>query len=316
MTADLSARTTRKLLVSLPNDDLIPALGDLPPEVELLIWDMVDAPPANEINIVVPPYLADVEILGALQGVRTDLVQGQSIGYDRVDASLPSGHIFANAATVHETSTAEFALAMILAMQRGIPDFVRSAAHGGDQAAWHRPSLADRRVILVGYGGVGRAIGERLKPFDVDLVHVASKPRRDADGLIHGMHDLPDLLPRCEIAVVGVPLTADTEHLVDDVFLSALPDGALVVNVSRGKVADTAAVLAHARRGRLRFALGVTDPEPLPADHELFRLPNVLISPHVGGASSAMVPRMARLLRQQIGCLLRHEAPLNVVVRS
>ncbi|RSM37444.1 hydroxyacid dehydrogenase, partial [Actinoplanes sp. ATCC 53533] len=112
------------------------------------------------------------------------------------------------------------------------------------------------------------------------------------------------------------PLTDDTVHLVDAEFLAALPDGAIVVNVARGRVADTAAILAEARGGRLRFALDVTDPEPLPAGHELFRLPNVLISPHAGGMSTAMLPRVARLVRRQIDLLLTGGEPVNVVLRS
>jgi phosphoglycerate dehydrogenase-like enzyme len=133
---------------------------------------------------------------------------------------------------------------------------------------------------------------------------------------VHGAEELPQLLPMAEIVVVGTPLSDATRGLVDDAFLTALPDGALVVNVARGQVAATDAVLKHASSGRLRFALDVTDPEPLPAGHPLFALPNVLISPHVGGATSAMMPRMARLLRRQIERVLAGEPPLNVVLRT
>jgi phosphoglycerate dehydrogenase-like enzyme len=111
-------------------------------------------------------------------------------------------------------------------------------------------------------------------------------------------------------------LNESTTHLVDDHFLSLMSDDALLVNIARGGVVDTDAMLDHARRGRLRFAVDVTDPEPLPDGHPLFALPNVLISPHVGGASTAMMPRMARLLRRQIDRMLAGEEPLNVVLRS
>jgi phosphoglycerate dehydrogenase-like enzyme len=113
-----------------------------------------------------------------------------------------------------------------------------------------------------------------------------------------------------------VPLSDATTHLVDDEFLTLMGDGSLLVNVARGLVVDADALLAHAKSGRLRFALDVTDPEPLPDGHPLFALPNVLISPHVGGASSAMMPRMARLLREQIDRMMRGDDPVNVVVRS
>jgi phosphoglycerate dehydrogenase-like enzyme len=91
-------------------------------------------------------------------------------------------------------------------------------------------------------------------------------------------------------------------------------DGSLLVNVSRGRVADTNALLAHASSGRLRIALDVTDPEPLPDGHPLFAFPNVLISPHVGGKTSAMLPRMARLLIEQVELMQRGEDPINVVL--
>jgi len=307
--------TEATLLVSVPGATLRAALGPPPAGAEIVRWDMESPPPADHIDIVVPPYMGTADRLGALAGVTTRLVQSQSIGYDDVADALPPSHVFANAASVHETSTAELTLALVLAAQRGIPDFVRAAAEGRWAPSRHE-SLADRRVMLLGYGGVGRAIEARLAPFEVELVRVASRARDDETGHVHGIDELPALLPTVDIVIVGVPLTDETTGLVDDAFLAGLPDGALVVNIARGKVADTGAILDHATRGRLRFALDVTDPEPLPDGHPLFALPNVLISPHVGGASTAMMPRMARLLRQQIERMLRGDEPLNVVLRS
>ena len=307
------------LLVSVPGATLHEALvatpGGIPDGVELIEWDLTGPAPAEHIDIVVPPYMGTADRLGALAGVTTRLVQSQSIGYDDIATALPPGHVFANAASVHETSTAELTLALVLAAQRGIPDFVRAAAEGRWAPARHQ-SLADRRVLLVGYGGVGRATESRLAPFEVEIVRVATRARDDELGHIHGVDELAVLLPTADIVIIGVPLDDDTTGLVDDAFLSALPDGALVVNIARGKVADTDAIVDHATRGRLRFALDVTDPEPLPEGHPLFALPNVLISPHVGGASTAMMPRMARLLRDQIERMLRGDEPRNVVVRS
>src|SRR5918994_1994921 len=291
--------TDAPLLVSVPGATLRDALG---------------TPPAG-VEVVVPPYMGAADRLGALAGVTTRLVQSQSIGYDDVPGQLPPGHVFANAASVHETSTAELTLALVLAAQRGIPDFVRAAVEGRWAPARHA-SLADRKVLLLGYGGVGRAIEARLAPFEVELVRVASRARDDETGHVHGIDELPALPPNADIVIVGVPLSEATTGLVDDAFLSAMPDGALLVNIARGRVADTDAILDHATRGRLRFALDVTDPEPLPEGHPLFALPNVLISPHVGGASTAMIPRMARLLRTQIERMLRGEEPLNVVLRT
>ncbi|WP_437438602.1 2-hydroxyacid dehydrogenase [Humibacter ginsenosidimutans] len=307
------------IVVSLPGSALLNAYealpGAAPTDVDFVTWDLKSAPPRDELDIVVPPYMGGSAVLSALAGVRTRLVQSQSIGYDGVVKVLPAGVVFANAASVHEASTAELTVALMLAAQRGIPDFVRAAEHGRWAPARYA-SLADRRVLIVGYGGVGKAVEARLAGFEVELTRVASRAR-DEDGVhVHGIDELPQLLPEADVVVIGTPLSDATRGLVDDAFLSALPDGALVVNIARGPVADTDAVLKHATEGRLRFALDVTDPEPLPDGHPLFALPNVLISPHVGGATSAMMPRMAKLLRRQIERMLAGEEPLNVVLRT
>lgn len=305
---------TEQLLVSVPDTHLREALGDLPDGVDIIEWDMFGPPPRDTIDIVVPPYSGDQK-LESLTGVTTRLIQSQSIGYDGVEKTLPPGHVFANAATVHETSTAELAVALVLASQRGIPDFVRAGSEGRWASAVHQ-SLADRTVLLLGYGGIGKAIAERLVPFETTVIRVARSARTDESGPIHAVDELSHLLPQADIVIVAVPLGGSTTRLVDDAFLSRMRDGALLVNVARGAVADTDALVAHATSGRLRLALDVTDPEPLPHGHPLFALPNVLVSPHVGGASTAMVPRMARLVHRQIARLLRGDEPENVVVRS
>ncbi|KGJ71958.1 hydroxyacid dehydrogenase [Cryobacterium roopkundense] len=303
------------LRVSLPEPDLRAALGELPDGVEIIDWAMEGPAPVPEIDLVVTPYMGAANRVAHLAGVRTRLVQSQSIGYDGIDNLLPAGHVFANAATVHETSTAELTLALILASQRGIDDFVRAAGRG-EWAPAHHASLADRTVLLVGFGGVGAAIESRLLAFEATVIRVARTARSDERGEIYAMESLAELLPQADIVVIGVPLTTGTTGMVDDTFLSSMRDGALLVNIARGPVADTDALLAHASSGRLRLALDVTDPEPLPHGHPLFALPNVIISPHVGGASSAMRPRMARLVREQIERMLRGDAAVNVVLRS
>jgi phosphoglycerate dehydrogenase-like enzyme len=305
---------TSPLVVGVPGKTLRTAIGEME-GVEFVEWDMSGPPPVSEFDIVIQPYMGATKKLGALEGVTTRLVQSQSIGYDGVDEVLPPGHVFANASTVHETSTAELTLALILAAQRGIPDFVRAAAEGRWSPARYA-SLADRTVLILGYGGVGKAIEERLLPFEVNVVRVATRARDDERGHIHGIDELPELLPQADIVVVGVPLNDNTTGLVDDAFLDAMPDGALLVNIARGAVADTDAILRAAESGRLRFALDVTDPEPLPDGHPLFALPNVLISPHVGGATTAMMPRMARLVREQVERMQRGDDPVNVVLRT
>ena len=307
--------TATRILVSLPGGDLSEALGEVPDGVEFIEWNMQDSASVSSIDIVVPPYMGGTNLLFQLGNVRTRLVQSQSVGYDGVEKVLPVGHVYANAASVHEASTAELTMALILAAQRGIPEFVRAAEKGKWEPSPH-PSLADRNVLLVGYGGVGQAIEARLLPFETIVTRVARTARSDERGRIYGIDSLAELLPLADIVVIGVPLSDATTHLVDDEFLTLMSDGSLLVNIARGLVADTDALLVHAKSGRLRFALDVTDPEPLPDGHPLFALPNVLISPHVGGASTAMMPRMARLLREQIDRMMRGDDPVNVVVRS
>lgn len=303
---------TAQLRVCLPSQELLDAV-EPPSGVDVVLWDLSGPPPAGPLDLLVPPYMGKPEALAALDGVDVGLVQSQSIGYDGVASVLPDGCLFANAAGVHETSTAELALGMMIASQRGLPDFVRN----GQSGVWdnsQRPSLADRRVLLVGYGGVGQAIESRLLPFETSVTRMASRERSDERGPIHGIASLYDQLPLHDIVVVSVPLSEQTHKLVDARFLAAMPDGALLVNVARGPVADTDALVSETSSGRLRAALDVTDPEPLPAGHPLWTVPGVLITPHVGGASSAMLPRMARLVRKQIDRLLAGQEPVNVVL--
>jgi len=306
------------LIVSLPDDNLLTDLAHLTPalgedSVTFVRWVLDGPAPAPHLDIVVPPYQGSAD-WSRLAGVSIGLVQSQSIGYDGIGPLLPAGVVYANAASVHETATAELALALLLASQRGIDDFVRQAEIGEWRGA-RRPSLADRTVLLLGYGGVGAAVERRLAGFEVArVIRVASRARTDARGQVHGIDELPAVLPDAEVVVIATPLNDSTRGLVGATELALLPDDALVVNVARGPVLDTAAVLAEA--GRLRFGLDVTDPEPLPAEHPLWTAPGVVISPHVGGAASAMEPRMARLLRRQIDHLLAGEEPENVIFRT
>ncbi|MFT4051052.1 MAG: 2-hydroxyacid dehydrogenase [Microbacterium sp.] len=306
------------LVVSVPRPELARDLEPLPGapgDVEVIVWPMDAAAPRPRIDLVVPPYLSMHRALPLLASVETRLVQGQSIGYEGIAERLPAGTVFANAATVHETSTAELAVALTLAVQRRLDGFAADTQDG----RWHpvfTQSLADRRVLLLGYGGVGKAVAARLAPFEVEVVPVASRARDEGGVHVHGIDELAQLLPSAEIVILTLPGGDATRHIIGDPELSALPDGALVVNVGRGPLIDTDALVQHVSAGRIRAALDVTDPEPLPADHPLWRLPGVLISPHVGGASNAMHPRVAALVRRQIGHLLAGEEPENVVIRT
>jgi phosphoglycerate dehydrogenase-like enzyme len=301
------------LVVSVPTEQLASDLQPLPNGVDLVVWDLKSPAPRERFDLVIPPYMGLAKVFESLRGVEVGLVQSQSIGYDGVEEVLPDGLRFANASSVHEASTAELAVALALAAQRGIPGFVR-AQDPGQWSPIFADSLADRRVTLLGYGGVGKAIGARLAGFEVRLRAVASRAREE-DGLeVAAIDDLPSVLAETDVLMASLPGGKATTHLLDDAALSALPDGALVVNVGRGPLIDTDALVDHVRRGRIRAALDVTDPEPLPEGHPLWSLPGVLIAPHVGGATSAMRPRVARLIRTQIERLRAGEPPLNVVL--
>lgn len=302
-------------MVSVPDAYLGDALAALDSPVDVLEWRLDSPAPRDSIDLVVPRYMAPTSQFEFLRGVRTRLVQYQSIGYDGVGELLDPGTVFANATSVHEASTAELAVALILAAQRGLPAYVR-AAQRGQWATDLRESLADRRVLLVGYGGVGRAIEQRLIPFEVDITRVARRARREGERDVRGWDELGEQLPLADIVVLSLPLSEATHHVVDAAFLAQLRDGALLVNVGRGPVVVTEDLVAEAARGRLRVALDVVEPEPLPDAHPLFSLDNVLISPHVGGATNAMFARMARLLVTQVERMQRGQEPINVVLRT
>ncbi|MFJ6651646.1 NAD(P)-dependent oxidoreductase [Microbacterium sp. NPDC091313] len=301
------------LVVSVPTEQLAADIRPLPDDVDVVVWDLKTAPPRDRFDMVVPPYMGLAAVLEALRDVPVGLIQSQSIGYDGVADVLPEGQPFANASSVHETSTAELAVALALAAQRHIPDFVRSQ----DRGVWGpilTDSLADRRVTLLGFGGVGKAIAARLAGFEVQLRAVATRARTEHGIEVSALDDLPAVLAETDVLIASLPGGSATDGLIDDRMLSALPDGALVVNVGRGPLIVTDALVDHVRRGRIRAALDVTDPEPLPQGHALWSLEGVLIAPHVGGASSAMRPRIARLVRRQIERLAAGEPPLNVVL--
>lgn len=308
------------LTVTVAHPELLEGLqaAGLPDGVRVVLWDMqgpaaevVD--PADVDVVVVPHFGATRAALGRLADLpRLRVVQLPSAGYEHALAHVPAGVALCNGRTVHDSGTAELAMGLVLAAQRGIGDAVRDMSDG----VWRpvlRSSLADRCVMVLGYGSIGGAVGRRLAAFEAEVVRVARTARDAPEGRVHGVDELPDLLPRIDILVVTLPLDDATHHLVDTRLLGLLPDGALVVNVGRGKVIDTTALLAELTAGRLRAALDVTDPEPLPGDHPLWRAPNTIITPHVGGLTDATTPRLVTLLRRQIDALVAGREPVNVV---
>jgi phosphoglycerate dehydrogenase-like enzyme len=250
----------------------------------------------SEVEFYVPAYDVGPDQGGVLSKMsRLKVVQTLTAGVDHVRGQIPEGVLLCNGRGIHNASTAELALTLTLASLRGIPGFVDDQHEGRWNQGWRR-SLADKTVLIVGYGDIGRDVERRLLPFEVDVLRVARTPR---DG-VHTLADLPELLPRADVVILIIPGTSETRGLVDAAFLASMKNDALLVNVARGPVVVTDDLLAALERGHLHAALDVTDPEPLPADHPLWSAPHVLITPHVGGATPAMWPRAYTLVREQL----------------
>lgn len=298
--------------VTVPTEELRSRLADA---AEVAIWDLASPAPWPAIDIVVPPYMGSVGLLGALTGVDVRLVQSQSIGYDGVLERLPPGVAFANGASVHEGPAAEIGMALLLAAQRDLARFVRQQ----DAEIWRggfTRGLFGLRVVVLGAGGLGSAMFDRLLPFGARPVRVARSRRTDERGEVAALSELPGLLSTAEAVVICLPLDDSTRGLVDAGFLGAMPDGAILVNIGRGAIVDTDALVAELVAGRLRAALDVTDPEPLPPAHPLWSAPGILISPHVGGQVTTMPDAVEALVRRQIAALAAGADPVNLIAKG
>ncbi len=257
----------------------------------------------------VPGYLQqpNAHWVGSLPNV--EVVQLLTIGYDYAIAHVRPGVTLCNAAGVHEQSTAELAVGMIIARWRGVD----RAARDMETGTWdHRRgrSLQEARVVIVGAGGVASRIADSLAPFGCSTQLVG----RTARAGVASVDELPSLTAEADVVVLAVPLTPQTEGMVDQAFLRRMRDGALLVNVARGPVVVMDALLAELPR--IEAALDVVDPEPLPADHPLWSAPGVLITPHIGGDSDAF-PRLARrLIADQVRRWRGGEPLANVIVAS
>ncbi|WP_028651235.1 2-hydroxyacid dehydrogenase [Nocardioides halotolerans] len=296
-------------LVWLPFD---PAeLGDPPEAFTYEVVDPTTSVPdsVGDVEIYVPPYAVGPHVADVIPRMTSlRYVQTLTAGVDNIRQAVPEGVTLCSGRGIHDTSTAELVLTLVLASLRGVPGFVRAQDRHEWTPGWH-PALADRTVLLVGYGAIGAAVEARLAPFECEVVRVARSAREG----VHAVSELPDLLPGADVVVLVLPLTEESRGLVDAAFLAAMKDGALLVNVARGPVVDTPALVEALHAGRVRAAIDVVDPEPLPADSPLWGCPGLLVSPHVGGSSSAMWPRAHRLVRDQLHRLARGEEPVNVM---
>jgi phosphoglycerate dehydrogenase-like enzyme len=270
-----------------------------------------------DVEFYVPSFFpspAGSAVLGQMRCLR--VVQALTAGVDWIRPHVPPQAALCNARGAHDASTAEWVVAAMLGALRSFPAFSaeQARAHWAYQGT---DQLATKTVLIVGYGAIGAAVERRLAGFEVTVRRVARTPRPPlaggAAGGVAGLAELPSLLPEADVVVLLVPYTADTRGLADARFLARMKDGALLVNAARGPVVDTAALVAELAAGRLRAALDVTDPEPLPPAHPLWSLPNVLITPHVAASTPVSRQRAARLVRDQAEAYLAGQPLQNVI---
>lgn len=263
-------------------------------------------------DYIVLPYLGDPQSIktAILRMKNVKVIQTLTAGFDNVLPHLPSGVTLCNAAGVHDDSTSELALALTLAAQREIPKTVR-AQDRGEWLHFFAPSLADKNVLLIGYGGVGKAVEKRLLSFECSVTPVATRARDH----VKAISELPELIPLADIVILTVPLNDQTRDLVDAKFIAKMKQNSLLVNVARGPVVNTDALLDALTSGKIRAALDVTSPEPLPTDHPLWSAPNCLITPHLGGETDIFEKRARKRIHSQLALWLTGE-PLECVVRG
>jgi phosphoglycerate dehydrogenase-like enzyme len=305
----------------VPSDwvaDGLSGLGGVDLEVVALGRDMGEtgdigpvAVPASvtDVEFYVPsffPSAASSRVLGEMRSLR--VVQALTAGVDWIRPHVPPSVALCNARGAHDASTAEWVVAAMLGALRAFPLFVTEQA-AGRWAYQGTDQLATKNVLIVGYGAIGAAVEQRLAGFEVTVQRVARNPRPGVAGLA----ELPSLLPAADVVVLLVPFTAQTKGLADEAFLARMKDGALLVNAARGAVVDTAALVAEVASGRLRAALDVTDPEPLPPGHDLWSLPGAFITPHVAASTPVSRQRAARLVREQAEAFLQGEPLRNVI---
>lgn len=281
----------------LPDGEISDGVRALLPAVDWMLFSEAEAgADLSRIEFYVPPYMRWTEALATLERLPAlRVVQVLTAGIDWIAPHLRPGVTLCRGVGVHEASVTELVLTTVLAMTKDLPAFVRSQA----SAEWaHRRTggLNGSTSVILGYGSIGQATGALLSALGVEVIGVSRTGRAPALGF----SQLPDLLPRCDLLIVLLPLTEETRGIVGAEALARLPDGAIVVNVARGQVIDRDALERELVSGRLRAALDVTDPEPLPADSPLWHLPNVLITPHVGGDTDLFPRFAARLVAEQL----------------
>lgn len=292
-------------------DGVADHVAGLLPREQIIRYGEAGRHDLEDVTFYCLPYMGDAVSIAMIARLPAlAVVQSMSSGVDEVLGALPPQVTLCNGRGLgHEEGTAELALALILGSLRNIGRFARQQA----ERSWeHRrtETLAGKRVLLVGYGPIGEAVEQRLRPFGATVTRASRTP---AAG-VHGLADVPELAASADILVACIALHEATRGLVDAKVLAALPDGALVVNVARGPVVDAEALRPELISGRLTAALDVTDPEPLPAGRPEWGLPNVLLTPHIGGDTADFARRAPVFVAAQAQRHLNGE-PLQNVVR-
>jgi phosphoglycerate dehydrogenase-like enzyme len=303
-----------QVLVSQETDDQVGVeLVSQIDEVQVLTYDPNEQLSSEKCNadVLIPPYRSShrpIPLLKQLTSLR--MVQLLSAGADEWSGDVPADITLSTARGAHSGPVSEWVLSAILCVYRQWPALVQFKREG----IWaHRrvaaDTLANSRVLIVGAGNIAAAVVDRLVPFGALTTLVGSTAREG----VHGPTELPALLPDHDIVVIAAPLTEGTRGMVDKDFLAAMPDGALIVNAGRGKIIETDALVGALQAGRLRAALDVTDPEPLPEDHALWQCPGVIISPHMARTVPGTNELCYTVAVEQIRAFLAGETPSNVV---
>ncbi|HEU4348945.1 MAG TPA: 2-hydroxyacid dehydrogenase [Actinoplanes sp.] len=294
-------------------------LGEVPAGITVEVCPDAGTLPSDPADVVfwVPPFLAPAratEVLPKLSSLK--VIQLLSAGADAWVALVPDGVLLCDARGVHDAPVAEWVVGAAVGMIREFPAFARAQEREEWAFSRYTPTreLTGARVLIVGAGSIGAAVERHLAPFGVTVTRVARTAR--PDGGVYGVDSLPELLPYADVVVLVVPLTEATLGLVDAGFLAAMPDGALLVNAARGPVVDTAALVGELASGRISAALDVTDPEPLPPGHPLWKLPNLFLTPHTGGSVRGLLPRAYRLAGDQLRRFLAGREPINQVTEG
>jgi phosphoglycerate dehydrogenase-like enzyme len=264
----------------------------------------------SDITFYIPSYMGGRTALEHSKKMSNlKVLQMPNAGYeDAIEFTRP-GMTLCNGRGIHDASTAELAVGLAIASLRGFPEFVRNQ----DKGQWvhsRQQSLNDKKVAIIGYGSIGKTVARNLSGFDVTVVPFS---RSGSDGALK-IANLDKHLPTFDVVILILPLNDESRKMFNKERLALLKDGTLLVNVARGGIVDTDALVAELRSGRITAALDVTDPEPLPEGHPLWSAPGVLIAPHVGGNTSAFEPRARRLVESQLSRLAQGKGLDNVII--